>query len=166
MLCKRGISTWECGIIYNQLLLVQLLCKRLLFCRVDSEPWILLRRWLQDICIPSFCNKFLFLPQRCHPSRTDQSQSWWQHLNSQCWGFPHETFTLDSLPSQRVLGTGNALAASQLCWVDCGAGFPAQDGEPQLIIALVSRLFSSAFFFCNLNSKLTQLRCLGIKQQL
>lgn len=41
-----------------------------------------------------------------------------------------------------------------------------QGGEPQLIIALVSRLFSSAFFFCNLNSKLTQLRCLGIKQQL
>lgn len=32
-----------------------------------------------------------------------------------------------------------------------------------LIIALVSRLFSSAFFFCNLNSELTQLRCLGIK---
>jgi len=31
------------------------------------------------------------------------------------------------------------------------------------IIALVSRLFSSAFFFCNFNSQLTQLRCLGIK---
>ena len=79
---------------------------------------------------------------------------------------PHTPFTQDSLPSRRVLGTSNALAASQLCWADCGAGFPVQGGEPQLIIALVSRLFSSVFVFCNLNSKLIQLRCLGIKQQL
>lgn len=119
------------------------------------------------ICSLFFCNKFLFLPQKRRLSRTGQNQNWWQRLNSHFWGFPHIiTFTQDSLPSQRVLGTGNASAASQLCWADRGAGFPARGGEPQLIIALVSRLFSSAFFFCNLNSKLTQLRCLGIKQQL
>lgn len=48
----------------------------------------------------------------------------------------------------------------------CEAGFPVQGGEPQLIIALVSRLFSSAFFFCNSNPEVTQLRCRRIKQQL
>lgn len=144
-----------------------MLCKHLVLSGgVDYESQFFRRRWLQMICVLCFCNKFLFLPQKRHPSRTGQNQNWWQRLNSCFWGFPHITFTQDSLTSQRVLGTSNASAASQLCWADRGAGFPVQGGEPQLIIALVSRLFSSAFFFCNLNSELTQLRCLGIKQQL
>lgn len=37
----------------------------------------------------SHCNKFLFPPQKQHPSRTGQNQSWWQHLNSRFWGSPH-----------------------------------------------------------------------------
>lgn len=81
-------------------------------------------------------------------------------------GDPPITFTQDSLPGDKAIAWEQAMprqhpsCAGQIVEQDslCRAGILSPS-----IIALVSRLFSSAFFFCNLNSQLTQLRCLGIK---
>lgn len=71
------------------------------------------------ICVLCFCNMFLFLPQKRPPSRTGQSQNWWQHLNSRCWGLPRDAQQDRLRPG--VCREQRRSAAPQLCWA-IGAG--------------------------------------------
>lgn len=71
---------------------------------------------------------------------------------------------MDSLESQLALGTGNASVASQLRWANVlERGFLHRAGNLSRLLLLYQDYFL-VLSFCNLNSKLTQLRCLQIKQ--
>lgn len=111
-----------------------------------------------------FSNKFLFPPQKRRQSRSGQSQNWWQHHNSHPRGFPRVTVTQDGSESQHALAARSALPAPWLRWVGV-----LERGSPHGMGSLAgscscSRLFSSAFFFCNLNPELTQQHCLWIRR--